>query len=35
MFIKKYVGPIPFEDNNKQQFRNSGEDANDHRKRGS
>lgn len=34
MFIEQYVGPIYFEDNNKQQFQNSGEDANYHRKRG-
>lgn len=34
MFIEQYVGPISFEYNNKQQFRNSGEDPNYHRKRG-
>lgn len=34
MFIGQDVGPISFEDNNKQRFRNSGEDTNYHRKRG-
>lgn len=34
MFKEQYVGSISFEDNNEQQVRNSGEDANYHRKRG-